>query len=611
MDIGRYQVEKELGRGGFGCVYRAYDPGMQRWVAIKLLTVHTDPSALRLFRNEVVATGNLKHKNIVTVHDFGVHDRQPYLVMDLLQGHSLKELIDGKAPLTLLEKLTILSEIADGLHCAHQGGITHRDIKPANVMRVADGSIRVLDFGIARIADQTSTVGGLIGTPSYMAPDLFRGDRASALTDIWSYGVTAYELLTGVRPFQGENHFAIQYRILNAEPAPLTGVPAALQRIVSRTLEKEPSRRYQSLDNLLVDLAPLIRKVRTERAEAMVAEAERLFAAGRLSDAQALAREVLAFDPGNPAAYWLPRRMEGRDALRRRDFAAAIAAFRESDSPELAQALQAQQASASCESLLAEAEASQDARAALDLLERAARADANHPAIAAARERVSKKQRAAPNVIVRPEPGTVRINPKDGLPYVWIPPGRFMMGCSPGDGECYDDEKPQHEEIIAKGFWIGQTPVTQEAYQRVMGTNPSRFQGPKRPVERITWHDAKAYAERVGMRLPTEAEWEYAARATDTRARYGPLDDIAWYSGNSGGQTHDVGGKQPNKWGLYDTLGNLFEWTDTLYPGSQLNRVARGGSWSIVRDARVSNRYDIVASFRLNIVGVRCAGDFP
>jgi formylglycine-generating enzyme required for sulfatase activity len=145
----------------------------------------------------------------------------------------------------------------------------------------------------------------------------------------------------------------------------------------------------------------------------------------------------------------------------------------------------------------------------------------------------------------------VRTNSKDGLTYVFIPSGNFIMGCSPGDTECYDDEKPPHTERIANGFWLGQTEVTQTAWKKLNGgVNPSHFKGDQLPVEQVDWNQASAYCKAIGGRLPTEKEWEYAARAGTTGARYGPLDAVAWYSGNSGGTTHPVGLKQANAFGL-------------------------------------------------------------
>jgi formylglycine-generating enzyme required for sulfatase activity len=205
-----------------------------------------------------------------------------------------------------------------------------------------------------------------------------------------------------------------------------------------------------------------------------------------------------------------------------------------------------------------------------------------------------------------PRAGEVKVNPKDGLTYVWMPPGTFSMGCSPGDNECAGAEKPAHQVTISKGFWIGQTVVTQEAYQRVMGTNPSNFKGAKLPVETVKWSESQNYCQTVGMRLPTDSEWEYAARAGDARSRYGDLDRIAWSSGNSGGRTHEVAQKDPNAWGLYDMLGNVWEWTDTAQ-----HKGLRGGSWNgAPSNVRVSNPGGVDAGDLGNFkVGFRCAGE--
>jgi formylglycine-generating enzyme required for sulfatase activity len=216
--------------------------------------------------------------------------------------------------------------------------------------------------------------------------------------------------------------------------------------------------------------------------------------------------------------------------------------------------------------------------------------------------------------------GTKKVNPKDELTYVWIPPGWFMMGCSPEDNECSDTEKPTHEVTITKGFWLGQTPVTQQAYQRVTGQNPSNFKGPNLPVETLDWNEAKAYCVAIGGRLPTEAEWEYAARAGSSGPRYGNLDEIAWYWGNSRGQTHEVEQKLANAFGLLDMLGNVWQWTADWYgdyqSGAQSDpsgavsgqyRALRGGSWFIyLRDVRVSVRDTFEPDGRNYDIGFRC-----
>jgi serine/threonine protein kinase len=203
-NIGRYQIQGEIGKGGFGKVYRAWDPTVNRQVAIKILTVQGDDDLLTRFRNEAAAAGNLHHKNIVTIHDFGEHNGTPYMVMQLLDGENLQDIITHRRPLTLLDKLNIMQEVAEGLHCAHQHGIVHRDVKPANIMILPDDSVQIMDFGIARVtasASRQTRTGFVIGTVLYMSPEQFLPNmEADYRADIWAYGVIYYELLTGRHP---------------------------------------------------------------------------------------------------------------------------------------------------------------------------------------------------------------------------------------------------------------------------------------------------------------------------------------------------------------------------------------------------------------------------
>jgi formylglycine-generating enzyme required for sulfatase activity len=201
-----------------------------------------------------------------------------------------------------------------------------------------------------------------------------------------------------------------------------------------------------------------------------------------------------------------------------------------------------------------------------------------------------------PGALVATDPNTPAlttwVNPKDGLTYVWIAPGKFRMGCSPGDTHCDVDEKP-HEVAIDQGFWIGQTLVTQGAYKRVTGENPSFYKhGDRFPVDKIDYIGAYGYCVAIGMRLPTEAQWEYAARAGNPNVRYSDdLDSIAWYKGDSFGHPHEVAQKQPNAFHLYDMLGNMWEWTSTLTGRDAGGAILRGGSWMTRASAiRVSIR---------------------
>jgi len=205
-----------------------------------------------------------------------------------------------------------------------------------------------------------------------------------------------------------------------------------------------------------------------------------------------------------------------------------------------------------------------------------------------------------------------RVNPADGLTYVFILSGDFLMGCSFGDNHCDTRlEKPPRPATIADGFWLGQTEVSQAAWKKVNGnSNPSYFKGDQLPVENVTWAEAQNYCKKtVDGRLPTEEQWEYAARAGTTTALYGDLGAVAWYSGDSNEQTHPIGFKQVNKFGLFDMLGNVWEWTQDDYNSN--NKVARGGSW--VDNAgvvRASVRAPNEPLQRRNYIGFRCVGKF-
>jgi formylglycine-generating enzyme required for sulfatase activity len=201
-----------------------------------------------------------------------------------------------------------------------------------------------------------------------------------------------------------------------------------------------------------------------------------------------------------------------------------------------------------------------------------------------------------------------KVNPKDGLTYIWIAPGTFAMGCSAGDRECFDWEPAPHKVTIARGFWIGRTEVTQAAYQRVIGTNPSLYKGANLPVEQVGWNDARAYCQAVGMRLPTEAEWEYAARGGSPAPQYGAIASIAWFDPNSEDKTHPVATKAPNGYGLYDTLGNVWEWVEDSY--NEERKLLRGGAFiNLSRDLRVSNKLWATPDTRHRDIGIRCAAN--
>ncbi|MFN0100543.1 MAG: formylglycine-generating enzyme family protein [Bryobacteraceae bacterium] len=260
-------------------------------------------------------------------------------------------------------------------------------------------------------------------------------------------------------------------------------------------------------------------------------------------------------------------------------------------------------------------------------------AGAEEKLIAAVREVALRSAVAvAPVRPAGPKAGDMKVNPKDGLRYAYIPAGTFRMGCATSaDGPCQDDEKPAHDVQISNGFWMGQTEVTVTAYKRYVRAGGKardpRWSGDALPMTDVDWNDAQGYCSWAGMRLPTEAEWEYAARGGKAGARYGEISAIAWYSGTAGGQAHPVGQKAANGFALHDMLGNVWEWTadwyKDKYEGARMERdpqgssggdyrVLRGGSWNYDASfVRASGRSRYQPSDRNLLIGFRCIGELP
>ena len=258
--VGHYRITDRLGSGGMGVVYRAEDVKLARTVALKFLPpeLTRDPEANQRFEREARAASQLDHPNICTVHEFGEsEDGQMFLAMACYDGESLAARI-ARGPVPLAEAIRIVEQIARGLGKAHASGIVHRDVKPANVMVTNDGVVKVLDFGLAKLALASSITQShtTVGTASYMAPEQIRAENVGPQADIWALGVVLFELLTGRHPFRGESPGAMLYSILNDSPPSVSEHPE-VDPIVRRMLEKDPRQRYQSTDEVLRDLERL------------------------------------------------------------------------------------------------------------------------------------------------------------------------------------------------------------------------------------------------------------------------------------------------------------------------------------------------------------------
>jgi Tol biopolymer transport system component/tRNA A-37 threonylcarbamoyl transferase component Bud32 len=262
--ISHYKIIEKLGEGGMGVVYKAEDTKLKREVAIKFLPRRIDASdeERERFRLEAQAAAALNHNNIAIIHEIDEVGGDEFIVMEIVKGESLKEKI-ATGPLKVDEAMRIATEVADGLHEAHENDIVHRDIKPANIMLTAKGQCKIMDFGLAKMARATLVTkeGTTLGTAAYMSPEQARGEKVDHRTDIFSLGVMLYEMLTGQLPFKGDYEQAVLYSIMNEDPEPITavrtGVPLDLERAVFKCLQKSSDDRYQSANELLVDLRTL------------------------------------------------------------------------------------------------------------------------------------------------------------------------------------------------------------------------------------------------------------------------------------------------------------------------------------------------------------------
>jgi serine/threonine-protein kinase len=267
QNLGKYQIEGILGKGAMGVVYKAFDPNIARRVAIKtihksLLNTDMGREMLARFRTEAQAVGRLTHPNIVNIFEFDQDQGTPYFVMEFVEGKDLKTVVKEGKLFSTEEIVQTIDPILQALAYTHELGIVHRDIKPANVFITSKGVVKLADFGIARVDNSEMTqIGTVLGTPSYMSPEQCIGSAVDARSDLFSVGVMLYELLTGQKPFRGDQSTVIMTNVINTDPEPPSrinkAVPAAFDSILKKALAKNVNQRYQKADDFRADLARL------------------------------------------------------------------------------------------------------------------------------------------------------------------------------------------------------------------------------------------------------------------------------------------------------------------------------------------------------------------
>jgi serine/threonine protein kinase/Tol biopolymer transport system component len=266
--ISHYRITEKLGAGGMGVVYKAEDTKLERAVALKFLAPHlvADENVRRRFHREAKAAAALTHPNIAVIHEIDEVDGHSFIAMEFVEGLTLTDKI-AERPLKLSEALDIATQAAQGLQAAHDRGIVHRDIKSANLMLTPRGQVKIMDFGLAQLAERSklTETTAILGTPSYMSPEQALGEKTDRRTDLWSLGVVLYEMVAGRQPFEGERQEAVLYGITNEEHEPVTalraGLPMELEWLITKTLAKNREERYQNAEDLLVDLQILKKKV--------------------------------------------------------------------------------------------------------------------------------------------------------------------------------------------------------------------------------------------------------------------------------------------------------------------------------------------------------------
>ncbi len=539
-DIERYHIIEQLGEGGMAVVYKAYDTQLEREVAIKVLRfnqIRSDVSIKR-FRLDAKILAKFNHQNIIKILDYGEFEDIPYLVMDYIPGGTLKQLTGNPIPWKEAAKMII--PIAEALGYAHKQDVIHRDVKPSNILLDEEGRLLLTDFGIAKILETTETIdltksGFGIGTPEYMPPEVFEDQSLDGRADIYSLGIVFYELITGRTPFKADTPLAILKKHA-FEPLPrpsnyVLELPASVEKFLYKALAKKPEDRFQDMDQFAQSLQKIVEEPDSGLPKNHETSIIKIFIS------IAIVLFLIAF-----LLFRKPTDKKSEETLT----SGILSAITES--------AQMVQTSEPTEGL------------------------ANEETLVPTAEKINVNSLGV---------GSTKTSESDGMSMVFVPEGEFLMGAVSSDSYAYDDEKPQHS-VYLDAFWIDQTEVTNGMYERCVNAgvclsqkkfshNPSTgsyhfgdSSYSNYPAVYINWKDASTYCQWVGKRLPTEAEWEKAAKGVnENRYPWGNASPDSTLVNCDGrvGDTVEVGSYPAGAsyYGALDMAGNVYEWVSDWY----------------------------------------------
>ncbi len=636
----KYRLDKEIGRGGMGAVYRATHLMMDSPVAVKLLNRNLvdDEQAVERFRREARAAARIRHPNAVSVTDFGVSQNGiVYLVMEYLEGSDLGTRLRQDKILSPDNAVRIIVQVCAAVAKAHSRGVIHRDLKPENVWLLIDDDsgeerVKVLDFGIAKLKSQEKTIanltqsGTIVGTPQYMSPEQARGEDLDPRSDIYSLGVMLYEMLSGKRPIDGANPMSVAVRQSTEIPEPLRSVnprlPPQIEGVVMRALEKDRAKRQESAAELAKQLlvamesagGATLRIPHTALPESMELAADPDISVSPeasfppdLRFAPRLTTPIPHPDAMNPSDPRLVRTPVPSNPV----YHPSAPSWSGIGTPPPQNAVRYVTLVAAAVALVVVAVAAATV-AYLVIQNRSVRPD----------------DRSVNGGDPGAQPAAAPAFP-EGM--VLVRGGKFLMGTNVKGAE--DEAKPAHE-VSVETFLLDATEVTNEQYKQFVRMTrhppPSHWTGGEipagegqLPVYNVSWDDAHAYADWAGKRLPTEAEWEYAARGAGSR-KYPWGDEWSPKLSNSqeDARSEPVAVRSyPDgvSWaGAYDMAGNVSEWVADDYKpfaGSKAApqpncKIFKGGAFNLTRDElALWSRYADLPATKLEYIGFRCAKD--